>query len=340
MCYSKRVLPVLRDGFERTVRYLRISLTDRCNYRCTYCMPEEGVDLSPKSEVLSFEEIERVAKIFLRLGVTQIRLTGGEPTVRRDLVVLVERLSALGFEDLAMTTNGERLAELAQPLRRAGLGRLNISLDSLSEKTFRTITRRGNLSAVLDGIEAARAAGFTSTKLNVVAMGGVNDDEIPALCRYAWDRDLIPRFIEFMPMSGGALFQSGTFLSAAQVRAHIEAEFGALVSASLAPAGAGPARYQQIRSGHYRDRRLGIISAVTEPFCETCNRVRISSVGKLHTCLALDDEVDLRTPLRAGASDEQLLALVSAAVRVKKEGHSFTSCGTGGPQRHMVAIGG
>jgi cyclic pyranopterin phosphate synthase len=334
-----RALPLV-DGFSRRVSYVRISLTDRCNYRCQYCMPEEGVELVPRSDVLTFEEIERIVRALHGVGVRRVRLTGGEPTVRKDLVELVARLSALGLDDLAMTTNGQRLAELAAPLRAAGLDRLNVSVDTLDAAKFRHITRRGDLGAVLDGIEAARAAGFRGTKINAVVMGGVNDDDIAPLCAWAWPRELVPRFIEFMPMSDGALFVPGEFFPAASIRARIAAAFGVLTpDEGVGLPGVGPARYWRAADGG----RVGIIAAVSEPFCETCNRVRLSAVGRLHTCLAVDcdgGDGDLRGPLRAGCSDAELLDCVRAAVEQKRAGHNFTVCGGGAPRKHMVAIGG
>jgi cyclic pyranopterin phosphate synthase len=187
----------------------------------------------------------------------------------------------------------------------------------------------------------AREVGFTSIKLNAVVMGGLNDDDIVPICRYAWERDLVPRFIESMPMSDGALFVPGTFFAAQQIRERIVAAFGPLVSDDGSGiSGVGPARYQRLADGAFAGRRVGIISAVTEPFCSTCNRVRLSATGNLHTCLAIDDDTDLRTPLRAGASDDELARKVLTAVTAKKEGHSFTTCGSGGPRKHMVAIGG
>ena len=331
----------LSDGHARRVSYVRVSLTDRCNYRCTYCMPEEGVTLLPRSEVLSLEEIVRVVGVLRGAGVTRVRLTGGEPTVRQGLVELVGMLAALDLDDLAMTTNGHLLVELAGPLRRAGLRRLNVSVDTLDPDKFRRITRRGDLARVQAGIEAAHAAGFRGTKLNVVAVAGFNDDEVPALAAWSWERDLVPRFIEWMPMSDGALFTatgSGGFVAAADIRLRLESAFGPLVDDDGAGLpGVGPARYQRVAG---TEHRVGIISAVTERFCATCNRVRLGAAGALHSCLGHDGELDLRTPLRAGASDEELLALVRGAVAVKVEGHGFTREGCGGPRRHMVAIGG
>ncbi len=342
----RRTLPllpsVLSDSFARRVTYLRVSLTDRCNYRCVYCMPEAGVDLVPRADVLSFEEIERLVRVMMGFGVRRVRLTGGEPTVRKDLVQLVTRLGALGLDDLAMTTNGDRLAELAAPLRAAGLSRLNVSIDTLDADKFRAVTRRGELARVLAGVAAARAAGFTGTKINAVVMGGVNDDELPRLCDWAWRNGVVPRLIESMPMSDGALFHGGaSFVSAAHMRARLEAAFGPLAADDgEGVPGVGPARYLRVTSGVHRGARVGIISAVSEPFCDTCNRVRLSATGQLHTCLAIDDDSDLRTPLRAGATDEELARKVLTAVSAKQEGHRFTPCGAGGPRKHMVAIGG
>jgi cyclic pyranopterin phosphate synthase len=349
-------LPLV-DADARVVRYVRISLTDRCNYRCTYCMPAEGVQLVPREDVLSFEEIERIVRALATVGVRRVRLTGGEPTVRKDLVQLVERLGALGLDDLAMTTNGHLLPELAGPLRAAGLHRLNVSVDSLDPARFRVITRRGDLATVVAGIDAARAAGFSQTKINMVVMAGVNDDEIAAVARWAWERDLVPRFIEEMPFSDGELFAiRGGVYPASRIRTDLMAAFGPLSPATartghadgrgLAIAGVGPARYHVVESGPFAGRVAGIISAVSEPFCDTCNRMRLSATGRLHACLAADPDdaagaaEDLRTPLRAGATDDALLAQVRAVLQRKWSGHHFTRCGGGAPRKHMVAIGG
>jgi cyclic pyranopterin phosphate synthase len=339
-------LPLV-DAHARVVRYVRISLTDRCNYRCTYCMPAEGVQLVPREDVLTFEEIERIVRTLATVGVRRVRLTGGEPTVRKDLVTLVERLAAIGLDDLAMTTNGHLLGELAVPLRRAGLDRLNVSVDSLDPARFAAITRRGDLATVLAGIDAARAAGFRQTKINTVVTSGVNSDEIAAIARWSWERDLVPRFIEEMPLSDGALFATrGGLYPAARIRADLAAAFGPLVPATPGAPGVGPARYLAVESGPFAGRVVGIISAVSEPFCDTCNRVRLSATGRLHACLAADPDAtdggddDLRTPLRAGASDDALLQRVRAVLSRKWSGHAFTSCGGGAPRKHMVAIGG
>lgn len=338
----------LIDGLARRIRYVRISLTDRCNYRCTYCMPDEGIELAPRADVLSFEELEATVRALQQVGVERVRLTGGEPTVRKDLIELVSRLSRLGLQDLALSTNGERLEELALPLRRAGLHRLNVSVDTLQPDRFAQVTRRGSLTKVLAGLEAARTAGFVHTKLNCVAMRGFNDDELGALCRYAWDRDMIPRLIELMPMAEGQLFYPGTFLSVAEQRKILTAELGPLLSVETGESdselpGVGPARYVAVRYGGLL-RKVGLISAVSEPFCDTCNRVRLSATGQLHACLAYDDAIDLRRVLRSGlAGDDLVDRLVQAArggLSNKRAGHVFSESGCGGPRKHMVSIGG
>jgi GTP 3',8-cyclase len=358
MDYARTHLPVvaqpigLVDGFARRISYLRLSLTDRCNYRCVYCMPEAGVDLLPRSDVLSFEEIERLTRVFVGLGVRRLRLTGGEPTVRKGVVDLVARLSRLGLDEIVMTSNGHLLPDLAAPLRDAGLAGVNVSLDSLDADRFRALTRRGDLGRVLAGIEAAGAAGLR-LKINAVVLRGGNEEEIPALCSYAWARGITPRFIEHMPMSDGAVYQASGHVPAAEIRARVEAAFGAPLvaagpvdrpgrpaetSAGVGAAGetAGPARYLALPDG----RQLGIISAMTEHFCDRCNRLRLTSTGELHTCLGHDDATNLRSILRDGGSDDDLCAAIAAAVAGKRAGHEFQLSGAGGPRKHMIAIGG
>jgi cyclic pyranopterin phosphate synthase len=330
----------LVDRQRRTIEYLRISVTDRCNYRCTYCMPEDGVDHVQRADILSFEEICALARCFATLGVTRLRLTGGEPTVRRDLVDLVRMLRAIpGIRDIALSTNGHLLADLAAPLRAAGVDRLNISIDTLDAGRFAAITRRGDLGRVLAGVEAARAAGFGRIKINTVAVKGFNDGEVGALCEYAWTRGLVPRFIEQMPMAGGELYVPGALLSAAEIRTLVEAAHGARLIPDAAPdvRGAGPARYWRLEG--QPTSLVGIISPMTEHFCDTCNRVRLSASGALHTCLAYDDAVDLRTVLRQGGP-EAVTAAVRRAVLGKRDGHVFDLVGIGGPRKAMVQIGG
>jgi GTP 3',8-cyclase len=331
-------LPVLSDRHRRRIDYLRVSLTDRCNYRCTYCMPEQGVVLQPRDLVLSFEEIERLVRVFAGLGVKRLRLTGGEPTVRRGVVELVARLAAVpGIEELVMTTNGHLLTDLAGPLRSAGLAEVNVSIDTLDPDRFRALTRRGDLARVLGGIDAALAAGLV-VKLNAVALRGVNEEELAELCRFAWGRGATPRFIEHMPMSDGSLYAPAQHLGAAEIRERIGAALGVDVSPDAARSALprGPSRY--FRAGALG--QFGIISAMSEHFCDTCNRVRLTSTGELHACLAYDDAVDLRALLRGGASDGDLAEAIAGAAAAKREGHEFQLGGAGAPSKHMVAIGG
>jgi cyclic pyranopterin phosphate synthase len=336
----------LVDRQARTVRYLRVSLTDRCNYRCTYCMPEEGLVYGPRSSVLSLEEVVRLCEAFARWGVTRVRLTGGEPTLRRGLVSLVERLAAIDVEgsgrlEVVMTTNGERLAELAGPLRRAGLRSITVSLDSLDPERFARITRRGSLPNVLAGLAEAAAVGLWPIKLNTVAIAGWNDDELPAITRFAWDRQLVPRFIEVMPMAGGELYVPGQLMPAAAVRARVAEGLGLRLHPDDGDGvrGAGPATYWRAVGGPFDGRRLGVVAAMTENFCETCNRLRVSATGQLHACLARDDTGDLRSALRSDDPD-RLEAVVRAALGTKRDGHGFNTDGTGGPAKAMVSIGG
>lgn len=359
---SRLALPVLAplaDGFSRRISYLRVSLTDRCNYRCTYCMPGEGMVFRPRQEILTFEEIERLVRIFAGMGVRRVRLTGGEPTVRTDVVELVGRIAAIdGIDAVVMTSNGHRMPELAAPLARAGLRGVNISIDSLDPERFRALTRRGDVGRVIAGIDAARAAGL-SVKLNIVALKGQNDAEVAALCAFAWERGVVPRFIEHMPMSDGQLYAVDQQLTAAEIRQAVEAHFGLpLVPDGPAEAATGPARYWRLseplaepssdalsggdgaQAAAAAVRKVGIISAMSEHFCDTCNRLRLSAVGDLHACLGYDDATSLRDIVRSGGSDDDVRAAIRAAVGVKRAGHEFQSTGAGGPSKHMIAIGG
>jgi cyclic pyranopterin phosphate synthase len=339
-------LPLLRssstddaiaDRFGRQIRYVRISLTDRCNYRCTYCMPEQ-VDFRPRAELLTFEEIVRLVRIFAGLGVRRIRLTGGEPTVRNQVVDLVGMVAAVpGIDEVVMTTNGHLLADLAAPLASAGLSGLNVSIDTLDPDRFRAVTRRGDLAAVIAGIDAAIAAGLP-VKLNAVALRGVNDTEVPALCSFAWERGIVTRFIEHMPMSEGQLYSPDRELGAAEIRAAVTAAFGPLAPSESTDQVRGPSRYWHLVSNVSRE--VGIISAMTEHFCDACNRVRLTATGELHACLGHDDAISLRDLLRAGGSDDDVRSALALSVGAKRAGHEFQTTGAGGPKKHMISIGG
>jgi GTP 3',8-cyclase len=328
----------LVDGFGRVHRDLRISVTDRCNFRCTYCMPEEGMRWLPRAEILTFEEITRIARVLVeRFGIDSIRLTGGEPTVRAHLPVLVAKLADLGV-DLALTTNGATLASQAQALADAGLGRINISLDSLRPDRFRELTRRDELHRVLEGIEAAQQAGLHPVKVNVVLVGGVNDDEVLDFARFGRDHDVTVRFIEFMPLDADAGWQQAKVVSQAEILARIAAEL------PLEPVVRGHEPAERFR---YLDRPgtaagdvVGVIPSVTRPFCGTCDRVRLTAEGQLRSCLFALDEHDLRGPLRDGADDDALAEVVRRAVGAKWAGHAIGQVQFIRPRKSMSQIGG
>lgn len=328
----------LVDNFARRIRYLRVSVTDRCNYRCAYCMPEtleDRMQFQPRSALLTFEELEQIVAVFGRLGVRKVRLTGGEPTVRHGIVDLVRRMAQVpGIEQVVMTTNGHLLADLAAPLQAAGLSALNVSVDTLDADRFRALTGRGELARVLAGIDAAVATGLR-VKTNAVALAGVNDGELVALCEDAWRRGTTPRFIEHMPMSDGVLYEAARGISAAVIRRTIEASLGPLVAADDRPRDAGPARYWALAADPTRE--LGIISAMTEHFCDDCNRLRLTATGELHACLGHDDAVSLRDVLRGGGSQDDLVRAISDAVQGKRAGHVFEDKA---PTTHMIGIGG
>jgi cyclic pyranopterin phosphate synthase len=337
----------LVDPQARVIDYLRVSVTDRCNYRCSYCVPRDGIARSAREETLSFEEIAALVKVFVGLGVRRVRLTGGEPTVRGDLPTLVGLLRAIdGLGEIALSTNGHLLGALAAPLRAAGVDRVNVSLDSLDPAKFQRITRGGDLPHVLAGLEAARAARFRSIKLNTVAIKGFNDDELPAICRFAWERGLVPRFIEEMPMAAGRTYLPGASLAAAEIRAlvaEIDPRGRVVDDAGGDARGAGPSRYFRLTEAtdvpSTTPRRFGIISPMTENFCASCNRLRLSAAGAVHACLGHDDAVDLRAPLRAGDLDG-VRAAIRRALAGKRDGHTFQLIGLGGPRKAMVQIGG
>ncbi|MEE9385579.1 MAG: GTP 3',8-cyclase MoaA [Nannocystaceae bacterium] len=336
---------VLEDGFARRVRYLRLSVTDRCNYRCTYCMPED-VEQVRRQDLLSFEEWVELVQAFVGWGVERVRITGGEPTVRKGLCTLVERLTALptpeGRLSVAMTTNGETMAELGASLFAAGLRDVTVSIDSLQTQRFRRVTRRGNLGRVRRGLDKLGVLGFRGVKLNIVAIRGFNDDELVELAMFAWERRFTPRFIELMPMAEGELFVPGELMTAKDIRDRIALELGANLEPDDGDGvrGLGPARYWRVTGGRYAGRRLGTIGAMTENFCAACNRLRISASGQIQGCLAHDDAGDLRAALRVGAGTGSVEAVVRSVLAGKREAHSFSLDGTGGPNKAMVTIGG
>ena len=324
----------LVDPFGRVVRDLRIAVTDRCNFRCTYCMPEEGMQWMPRSEILTFEEITRIARICVdRFGFDGIRLTGGEPTIRAHFTRLVEQLADLGV-DLAMTTNAATLRNIAHDLRSAGLRRINISLDTLDRAKFERMTRRDELDNVLLGIDAAVDAGFEPVKINVVVERGVNDDEIVDLARFGRDRGVEVRFIEFMPLDATDEWQRSKVVG----QDEIVARLGEVWELEQVPArGAAPADRWRYLDGA---GLVGVIPTVTKPFCGDCDRVRLTADGQLRTCLFATDEFDLRGPLRHGDTDEQILARIEAAVGTKWAGHQINQVNFIRPKRNMSQIGG
>jgi cyclic pyranopterin phosphate synthase len=312
--------PQLEDAQGRRITYLRASITDRCDLACVYCMPPGGEDdHARRAEQLDFDELARLLALFARSGVRRVRLTGGEPLVRRDVVKLVAHLRARHPTlALAMTTNATRLAALAAPLREAGLDAVNVSLDALDPALFGTITRGGDVAAVLGGIRAARDAGL-AVKLNTVLLGGVNDAEIPRIVDFAWELGAVPRFIELMPLGEGARLPQARFVSAAQALAPIAHR---LVDEHVAGDTAhGPARYRRAADGS--GRRVGVITALSDVFCGTCNRLRLTARGELRACLASTDGMPLGALLRAGASDLDLAWHVHAALGSKAAGHGF-----------------
>ncbi len=329
----------LVDPFGRVVRDLRISVTDRCNFRCTYCMPSEGMTWLPRSEVLSFEEIERLARICVeRYGFEGIRLTGGEPTIRAHITTLVSKLAALGV-DLAMTTNGATLQNIAHDLRQAGLRRINISLDTLDRAKFERMTRRDELDNVLAGIAAAKDAGFAPVKINAVIERGTNDDEIIDLARFGRDEGVEMRFIEFMPLDAGGHWLNDKVVGQDEIVAILSAVF----PIEQVPArGAAPAdRWRYLDGGGSGGgATVGIIPTVTKPFCGDCDRVRLTADGQFRTCLFATNEFDLRDALRDGESDDQIAARIQRAVGTKWAGHQINQVNFIRPVRSMSQIGG
>lgn len=325
----------LIDTFGRVVDDLRISVTDRCNFRCVYCMPEEGLEWLHKSKLLSFEEITRVAAVFVELGVRTIRLTGGEPTLRRELPVLVAMLADLHPElDLAMTTNGFLLDELARPLADAGLRRVNVSVDSLMRHRFHEITRRDALDRVMAGVRAAEAAGLGPIKLNCVVVRGANEDEVVDFARLARETGWEVRFIEFMPLDADRTWERSQVVSQEEIIGAIGSVF------DLKPVVRGPEPATVWRFADGAPGSVGVIPSVSAPFCGSCNRVRITADGQLRTCLFSIKETDLRALVRGGATDVEIAEGIRASVWMKEAGHRINEPDFVRPKRSMSMIGG
>ncbi len=327
----------LTDTFGRTHDDLRISVTDRCNIRCFYCMPEEGGTYVEPAGLLTFDEIERFVQVAAGLGVTKLRITGGEPLLRRDLPALIERLAAVpGIRDIALTTNGVLLAKHAEDLHRAGLRRLNIHLDTLDRERFRQITRRDDLPKVLQGIDTAVNAGFRKIKINVVAVKGLVEPDIVPMARYCRERGFEPRYIEFMPLDAQSIWHRGQVLTADEILGVLEHEIGALVPVKDADPRAPATEYE------YADGsgRVGIIASVSKPFCLNCNRIRLTSDGKIRYCLFAIEETDVAGLLRSQAGDEEIAARLRETIRAKWAGHEINSQHFVPPPRPMYSIGG
>jgi cyclic pyranopterin phosphate synthase len=327
----------LSDSWGREIKSVRVSVTDKCNFRCTYCMPAEGLEWLGRQEILSFEEISRLVGVLARLGVDEVRLTGGEPLVRRDLPVLVGMLSAIdGVRDLSLTTNGVLLDRLAGPLVEAGLKRINVSLDSLNHVRFAEITRRDALDSVLRGLaEAERYPELRPIKVNCVAVKGFTETEVPALAELARRKPYVVRFIEFMPLDADEAWREDDVLTGAEIRAIIEAEHGPLVE--LPAKASSTARRFRFADGI---GELGFVNPVSEPFCSSCDRIRVTADGQLRTCLFSRREWDLKTPLREGVSDDELVERLRFAVRHKELKHRINDPGFVRASRSMSQIGG
>jgi GTP 3',8-cyclase len=329
---------VLADSYGRTATDLRVSLTDRCNLRCSYCMPAEGLDWLPKPELLTDDELVRLVSLAVtRMGITEVRFTGGEPLLRRGLPGIIERIGSLRPRpEMSLTTNGIGLDRLAGPLQAAGLDRINVSLDTLSAATFMELSRRDRLADVLAGLAAAAAAGLTPVKVNTVLMRGVNEAEAPALLRFCLDHGYQLRFIEQMPLDAQHGWRRDQMVTADEILAMLGDEFS-LVPADAELRGSAPAEAFLVGGG---PQTVGIIGSVTRPFCGACDRIRLTADGQLRNCLFATSENDLRTPLRAGASDDELIAQWQRCIQAKLPGHGINDPGFLQPARPMSAIGG
>jgi cyclic pyranopterin phosphate synthase len=328
---------MLEDSHGRAITDLRVSVTDRCNFRCQYCMPAEGLEWLDRSELLSFEELERIVRVMVQMGVDAVRLTGGEPLVRRELPVLVSKLAAIeGIRDLSLTTNGYLLERDAAALAAAGLRRINVSIDSLQQDRFFQLTRRDSLPQVLRGLDAVAAQpGIDRVKVNALAIRGFTEEEVLPFCEFARETGFQVRFIEFMPLDADHAWSADQVLTGEEVRAIIESRYEIEEAPREPSATARVFRFADGAGGE-----IGLISPVSEPFCADCNRIRLTAEGRFRTCLFSLRETDLRAPLRDGASDDELAVLIRGAVRRKELKHRVNEPGFVQPERTMSAIGG
>lgn len=335
-------LPLI-DSFGRLHNNLRISVTDRCNIRCFYCMPAEDVQFMDKSELLTFDEIERFVRVAVPLGVNKLRLTGGEPLVRRELYKLVQKLAAVpGIKDIGLTTNGILLAEQAEGLYAAGLRRINISLDALTPEKFKQFTRRDGFEHVIEGIQAAKRAGFDPVKINAVSVRNLTEDQIVPFGHFARETGVEVRFIEYMPLDADSAWERDKVLFAQEIIDVLSSSIMPLVpipahESSAATGQGGPATDFVFEDGV---GRIGFIASISQPFCMSCNRIRITADGKLRNCLFSLDETDVRSLIRGDATDAQIAAAIQASVRAKKEGHEINTARFIQPARPMYSIGG
>ena len=327
----------LLDPYDRPHSNLRISVTDRCNIRCFYCMPDESIVFKPKDEILTFEEIERFVRLLAPVGVNKLRLTGGEPLVRAHLPDLISQLAAIpGIDDLALTTNGILLENQAQLLKDAGLQRINISLDTLSEETFQRITRRSGLEQVLAGIAAAQEVGFEKVRLNAIAIRDLTENEVIPLGQFARQHNLELRFIEFMPLDAEDQWQSDKVLSGDLIRQQLEEAFGTLEPVERVDSSQPAVDYQFADGGGH----IGFINPVSQPFCSDCNRLRLTAEGQVRNCLFSTTEWDARELLRNDSNDQQILDLVRDCIAHKKPAHGIDTEEFVKPARAMYQIGG
>lgn len=329
----------LIDPFNRTINYLRVSVTDRCNYRCGYCMPEQGVHPEGRhTEYLDFDELARIIQAFVALGVTKVRVTGGEPLVRKGVTEFIGAISPFeGLQEIALSTNAHHLAKHAQGLKQAGLHRVNISIDSLQPEKFNRITRGGDLHKVMQGVDAALDAELNPVKFNMVVMQGTNDDEIEAMVDYGIEKGVEVRFIETMPIGPAGVSMMDQHYSMEKILARIQTHLGSDLIPAMGKSHDGPSKNFKING---TSAQIGVISAVSQHFCESCNRVRLTARGVLALCLGQEDSVDLRKPLREGISDEGLQQLIVDAMLKKPERHFFNENVHNIEFRQMVSLGG